>query len=340
MRESVLPPLPPPHARGSQVCSIVQLYLAVLDDLPFEQVQAVLEHVYECSLCLQEYQLFNRTTRLLKTLGESEPSPRVTQAVRQSIAARWGLGESLPLSTLSAPSTPLPVSQISRSIPARVSGRRRWSLLLSAAAVLLLLLLSAMLVRNFLLPSSSSAFALPAQLSWGGYVLYHSQTRMGSQGQPYRVETYHNLGTGELHVETTLPGRLDVVVVSDGRQMLGLDMMHQIAQWNPAPWSTIASDDVFDLSNLRRDLQSGRAVYLGTGRFQGQQVYRIHLPSNEVLLLDMHYRPVNLLYASGSQQGQPVYDRLRLLRTSQVSEDMWRMSLPPGFHLGTLPEVL
>jgi hypothetical protein len=132
-----------------------------------------------------------------------------------------------------------------------------------------------------------------------------------------------------------MPGHLDVVLISDGKTVLGLDIMHHVMQWNPAQWNV--QDTAFDLGLLRRDLQQGSAHYLGRSRFQGQTVYRIWLPSNYILLLDQRYRPVNLLYADGAQQGQPVYDSLRLLAEDQVSERLWDMRPPADFLPGRLP---
>ncbi|WP_069803793.1 anti-sigma factor family protein [Thermogemmatispora onikobensis] len=341
MHESDLPPLPLARERGLQVCETIQLYLAILDDLDLEQAQAVLEHVYDCPSCLRAYRLLSQATQLLRSnLEQTRPSARVDRAVYQAIAARWGV----PAATSredgagafrkqAEVSRTQPNRRVWRS-PIRPSSVRRRLLLLPAVAALVLLVLGASLgVSAIWRPSQ--AFALPAGLSWSGYVLYHRQTRMSDEGRPYRVETYHNLGTGELHVEATMPGQLDVVLISDGKMVLGLDMMHHVVQWNPARWTV--QDTAFDLEQLRHDLQQGRAHYLGQSRLQGQTVYRIWLPSGYILVLDQHYHPVNLLYADGAQQGQPVYDSLRLLTEDQVSERLWDMHPPADFLPGHLP---
>jgi hypothetical protein len=62
-------------------------------------------------------------------------------------------------------------------------------------------------------------------------------------------------------------------------------------------------------------------------------VYRIRFRDGLVMLLDMQYRPVNVL----SGTGEPLYTSLQLLSPSQVSPSMWDMSIPPGYHMGTLP---
>nr|BBH94656.1 hypothetical protein KTA_28550 [Thermogemmatispora argillosa] len=339
--EPGLPPLPSAHESGPQVCTTIQLYLAVLDDLSFEQAQAVLEHVYDCSSCLQTYRLFNQVNQLLRNLEQTRPSARVDRAVYQAIATRWGASRNTAVAqpeerrqeqAYSVSPARSRLTALRR--PARRPLLRRRLFLLPAVAALLLLVLGASLgVSIFWHPSQ--AFALPPGLSWRGYVLYHRQTKMSDEGLPYRVETYHNLGTGELHIEATMPGRLDVVLISDGQTVLGLDMMHHVAQWNPSRWNV--QDTAFDLEQLRRDLQQGSAHYLGEGDFQGQTVYRIWLPSDYILLLDEHYRPVNLLYASGAEQGQPVYESVRLLPEDQVPEHLWEMRPPSGFLPGQLP---
>ncbi|WP_376796167.1 hypothetical protein [Thermogemmatispora sp.] len=340
MHEAGMPPLPSASERGPQVCEAVQLYLAILDDLSFEQAQIVLAHVYDCPSCLQTYRLFSQASHLLRSLEQTRPSARVDRAVYQAIAARWGAPggsaqqghlkggrEQVSLLDPQRPSAALRLSDRCSSVR-----RRLW--LLPAVAALLLLILGASTWLGGLWPSSQ-AFALPADLSWNGYVLYHRQTTMSDEGLPYRVETYHNLGTGELHVEATMPGRLDVVLISDGKTVLGLDMMHHVLQWNPAQWSV--QDRAFDLAELRRDLQQGSAHYLGRGSFQGQAVYRIGLPSGYILLLDQRYHPVNLLYASGARQGQPVYESVRLFSEDQVSGRLWEMQPPADFLPGRLP---
>ncbi len=128
--------------------------------------------------------------------------------------------------------------------------------------------------------------------------------------------------------------QLDVVVVSDNHKMLGLDMMHHVAQWHADAWGV--DDSTFDLATLRGDLQARRAAYLGKGHFGAAEVYRIRCRNGEVLLLDMHYRPVNVL-ANAPGTGTPMYDTVKLLPDSQVPGDMWDMNMPSDFHMGKLP---
>jgi len=68
-------------------------------------------------------------------------------------------------------------------------------------------------------------------------------------------------------------------------------------------------------------------------------VYRIQDSDGHVLLLDMQYRPVNMLErTNGGGAEQPMYEVFRLLPASHVSQEMWNMSVPPGFKMGTLPQ--
>ena len=155
-----------------------------------------------------------------------------------------------------------------------------------------------------------------------------------SKGQSYHVESYHDMANDHMNVETTMDGKLDVMVVSDGHQTLGIDMMKHVAQWNADAWSS--DDSIFDLTQLRKDLQSGIATYLGKGQFQGKEVYRIRDDTGDVLLLDMQYRPVNVL-ESASDAGKPMYEKLELLKPTQVPDSMWTMTVPAHDKMGTLP---
>ncbi len=82
-----LPPIPAAGDAGSQGCAVVGLYLALLDDLSPEQVQAVFRHLAVCAHCTQELQRLRRTTRLVASLPASEPSPQVDQAILAALAA-------------------------------------------------------------------------------------------------------------------------------------------------------------------------------------------------------------------------------------------------------------
>jgi hypothetical protein len=320
-----LPPMPARGDAGPQGCAVVELYLALLDDLSPEQVQAVYRHLAACEACTQAFQRLQRTTSLVASLPASEPAARVDQAILAALAAHR--------EDLVPPPTPRFVS------PRRVKRRARLRLLgqLAVAAVLVLVAITGIHLLSLAAPGAGSAFALPATLSWNGYVVYHSQTRLAADGTAYQIETYHDLGTGRMHVETVMDDRVDVVVVGDEHAMLGKDMKHHVAQWGAAAWSV--DDSALDLAHLRQALASRSAVSLGTGRFAGQEVYRIHYPNGLVLLLDRQYNPVNLLRGGdGSGAGEPIYAVFKLMAMSQVPASLWDMRIPVGFHLGTLPQ--
>ena len=175
-------------------------------------------------------------------------------------------------------------------------------------------------------PSTANAFELPANLSWSNYVLYHSETRTGANGMVYHVESYHDLGSNNMHVEIVADGHVDVVVVGDDHAMLGMDMMHHVAQWNADAWAV--DDSVFDLAELRHELQTKSAAYLDKETFRGQEVYRIQCKDGLVMLLDMNYMPVNVLQgSSSSDMARPMYDTLKLMPTSKMPASMWDMSI-------------
>ncbi len=323
MNNTDLPPLPPPGSIDPEACSVIRLYLAVARDLSPYQARVVAGHLQICPECARTQRQMGRTTNLIASLAESEPSVRVDQAVMAAIAAR---SRNQPLSApFTRPATPH--RAVPRRRPVRVGG------LVAAAAVLVVGLFS---VLHFVLPGpTQSAFAVPANISWDNYVLHHTQTMTDSKGQSYHVESYHDMATDHMNVETTMNGKLDVMVVSDGHQTLGIDMMKHVAQWNANAWSS--DDSIFDLTQLRKDLQSSKATYLGKGQFQGKEVYRIRYDTGDVLLLDMQYRPVNVL-ESASDADKPMYDKLELLKPTQVPDSMWDMTVPSGDKMGTLPQ--
>ncbi len=322
MNQTHLPPLPPAGVTGPEVCEIVRLYLAVWDDLTPEQKQAGAVHLEACANCLSMQRLMNLSTRLVGGLDDSSPSSRVDSAVRAAIAARRN-GQAA-----SARRPFLRHSRSSRATPLRLTG------LVAAAAVILFAVLTAL---HFVgIPTSrQTAFILPATLTWSGYVLYHTETRMNSKGQRYQVDTYHDLATDSIRMEMVEDSTVHIAVVSANHHMLAMDMMHHIAQWGSPERSV--DESMFDLPRLRRDLQTHQAVYLGKDHFQGQDVYLVRCNNGMVLLLDMHYLPVNVLRgATGPATGVPVYDTLRLLSHSEVSNSMWDMHVPPGFQMGTV----
>ncbi len=320
MNSTHLPPLPKEGESGPGVCAIVRLYLAVLDDLTPEQVDVLFKHVQVCSACAEEFQLMNKTTRRVGSLQASMPSQRVDAAIMALQYSRNGMRSGKPVRRK-------PLS--SRSI--RVISQA----VVAMAAILLFMLLTATHFIAFA-PSKVSAFELPANLSWSNYVLYHTETITGANGMVYHVESYHDLGSNSMHVETTVDGQVDVVVVGDNHAMLGMDMMRHVAQWNADDWAV--DDSVFDLPELRHELQTKSAVYLDKVNFKGQEVYRIRCKDGLVMLLDKDYMPVNVLQGtSNSEMARPMYDSLKLMPSSKMPASMWDMSVPPGFHMGTLP---
>ncbi len=318
MNSTDLPPIPKAGEYGPQVCNTVRLYLAVLDDLSPEQVNLLFKHVSTCSVCVGEFQLLNSVTRLVAGLAATTPSPRVDAAIMARQSAQNGKRSRKPV----------------HLTPPR--GRSAWLIgQIAVAAVLLLALLTATHFIS-LAPSGSKAFALPANLSWSNYVLYHSETRIGANGMLYRIDSYHDLGSNRVHIETTANTQMDVVVVGDEHAMLGKDMLHHVAQWGADAWAV--DDSVFDLAELRHELQTKSAVYLDKENFKGQEVYRIRCKDGLVMLLDMDYMPVNVLQgAAGSSTGEPMYDTLKLMPTSEMPSSMWDMSIPAGYQMGSLP---
>jgi len=117
--------------------------------------------------------------------------------------------------------------------------------------------------------------------------------------------------------------------------MLGMDMLHHVAQWGADAWAV--DDSLFDLAHLRHELQTRVAVYLDKEGFKGEEVYRIR-NGNLILLLDMDYMPVNVVHIVGSSAtGKPMYDTLKLLPASEIPTSMWDTSIPAGFQMGALP---
>ena len=319
-----LPPIPEAGESGPDVCAVVRLYLAIIDDLTPQQVAQLSEHVVTCAACGEMFETLERSTHLVGSLSASEPSPRIDAAM---------------LTLMEGNTTRGMQQRARRPIPAR---RRRaaWIVgeLVAAAAIILALFTSIHLFGLFggggVGPQT--AFSLPASLSWSQFVLYHSETRTSTDGELYQVESYHDLATGSMHVETKMDGRMDVVAVGNHQQMLGMDTIHHVAQMGANRWSV--DDSLFDLDALRHELQIGQATYMDIDNFKGQSVYRIRMPDGLVMLLDMQYMPVNVLRgAVGPGTGYPIYTDLKLLPSSQVPGSMWDMNIPPGYHMGSLP---
>jgi hypothetical protein len=319
MNYTDLPPLPRVGETGPQVCNTVRLYLAVLNDLAPEQVDQVLQHVSTCASCTAEFHLMNSATRLVAGLPMTIPSPRVDAAIMALQTAGNGARSR---------------KSARRGLPPR---RATWLIgQLAVAAVLLIALLTATHFSS-IAPGVHQSFQLPANLSWSSYVVYQSERRVDANGMVYHVNSYYELGADRMqHVETVADGQLDVVAVGDQHAMLGKDMIHHVAQWGADAWGV--DDSLFDLGQLRHDLQTKAAVFLDKENFRGQEVYSIREKNDLVLLLDMDYMPVNVLQgATGSGSGEPMYDTFKVLPASQVSSSMWDMSVPAGFQMGRLP---
>ncbi len=224
--------------------------------------------------------------------------------------------------------------------PAPTGHRRvglRWGAM-AAAAMAAVVVLSFLTMMHFSgVPGlTPQVFTLPTTLSWNGYVIYYSETRIDAQGVHYRVDTYYDPGTDRVHVETMKPGSMDVVVVGDGHSLLGMDMMHHVAQWGANEWSN--DESMFNLAAIRSDMKASRATFLDKDMFRGQAVYRIRCSNGMVLLLNMQYEPVNVLRgAVGPGTGEPVYDSLDMMPSSHVAGEMWDMRVPAGFKMGALP---
>ncbi len=317
MMDADLPPLPRGSVSGPSACATIRLYLAVLGDVSPEQARPVFEHVKGCAECRAELHLLRQVAPLAIGSDEFAPPPRVDQVVIAAITLK---------------------GQVPHHVFTRRFMRERrppWQILFAAAAVFVVVMMTTLqlLIALFSLPR---AFALPANLSWSSYVLYHTETLVGTHGVQYTIHCYHDLGTGFMHVETMAGKDLDIVAVGNGQELLGEDLIHHIAQWGANAWGV--DDSLFNLGQLRADLQAHRAMYLGLDTFRGQEVYRIRWRYGLMLLLNTQYLPVNVLRnASGSGTGEPLYKTLAMLPATQVPATLWNASVPAGFRVGMLP---
>ncbi len=312
-----------PEEPDTRECETTRQYLAVWDDLSTEQRRTVAAHVRDCPSCSTEHLAMNRVTQLVASLETSSPSARVDKAVMEAIAARSTHVPTLYLMPISA--------QKRRKNTLQFAG-----LLIAAAAVLVATFAT---VRFTKTPSPTQAFLLPTTLSWSAYILYHSQTKIDTNGKRYSVDSYHQLGSDYLNVETVQEGSVDVVLVEHGSSNLGMDEMHHVAQQNVQGWGIDMSQEaMFDPNELRHELNTHQASYVDTDSFRGTSVYRIRYENGLVLLLDKQYRPVNILAgAVGPGTGEPIYDSVSLLPPTKVSPSMWSMQVPKGFKMGVLP---
>src|ERR1043165_1922871 len=83
-----LPPLPSRDDLSPEACAVIQLYMAVLDDLTPDQVRVIADHAARCEHCARAHQEIRRTTSLVASLPVTTPSSRVDEAVMAAIAAR------------------------------------------------------------------------------------------------------------------------------------------------------------------------------------------------------------------------------------------------------------
>lgn len=337
MNDVDFPLFPAPGKKGPQVCEAVRVYLAVVDDLPFEQVRILSEHVQECPDCAREFRHIQQATHLIRTLPESSPSARVDEAILAAIKSR---SEASPSSVELHPTTQNPVTPRPPSIRKRATTARRWSGALALAAALILLILGVAYLRGLIFSTGNNALALqlPNTLSWNGYVLHYTQTMTDKQGAPYQVEVYQDLATNQMHIESTMENKFDVVVVTDEQNMTGKDMMHHVAETGNGVESWAVDGSMFNLSHLRQDLDAHRMTYLGKETFQGREVFLLHASDGQVLLLDAHYFPVNVLRDyQGPGTGTPIYSTFDLMKATEVSSSLWNMQVPSDFHMGHLP---
>jgi hypothetical protein len=332
-------------SENSTVCETVRLYLAVWGDLTPEQRRPVSKHAQTCEQCAYERQLLWGVTRSLSHLPETQPSARVDRAVLDAIAARSqnsnGTQRKIQEGRHFDPAFRNHARTVHRS-PFDI--RRRSTKFAVLAALLTLALLSSTyfvinVMNGWSHAPQSATIDLPANLSWDKYVLYQEQTMTGLHGQSYAMTSYKDMTTQDANIEVVVPGKMDLVVVRDpgAKESLGLDMMHQLAQWNASDWVQ-AETSLFELDRLRQYLRTGQATYLGKASYNGQDVYRIRMPNAQVLLLDMNYLPVNVLEnVDSSGVGKPVYTALRWLLPSQVPSSTWDMAVPADFRMGKLP---
>ena len=334
MSTTHLPPLPPSEAHNSNTCATVKLYLAVWNDLTPAQRDMASAHIAICERCTREQRLMNRVTFLLSTLEDSQPSQRVDMAVMAAIAAH---SQKQPGG---ARHSTIGIRTINRNQNGWNPGNNTFryvSIFVTAAVVLL-----AVFSTTRFMKQASGVFLLPSTLSWSAYILYHTQKETDRQGQVYRVESYHDLGSQRVHVETTQGNNLDVVYVGSmdaTMPSLAVDEIHHVAQWNASSWDIDSStEEMFDLSELRHELQNQSAIFANEDNFHGQTVYRIRCKNGLVLLLDTHYHPVNVLAgAVGTGTGEPIFDKLQFLPKQSFDSSMWNMQVPAGFSMGALP---
>lgn len=337
MNTTHLPPLPPSESHNADTCATVSLYLAVWNDLTAAQRDGASAHIAICARCIREQHLMNRVTLLITRLEESHPSQSVDRAVMAAITAQNQQAREIGYAnSVVRPGTHYP-NHTQGSWRFEGTAFRYISILVTAAVVLLAVFTTTRFVKQ-----SPGVFLLPSTLSWSAYILYHSQKETDEQGRVYQVMSYHDLSSQRIRVETMRDNVLDMVYVGymdDTLPSLTMDEIHHIAQWNASSWDIDSNtESMFDLSELRHELQNQNAVFADEDRFHGQVVYRIRYKNGLILLLDMHYRPVNVLVgAVGTGTGEPVFDKLQLLPKQNFSPSLWNIQVPSGFTMGALP---
>jgi hypothetical protein len=307
----------------ARICEEVGRDLAIWDDLSPEQKQFVSAHIETCPSCTAEQRVLRQATHLIASLEASRPSSSVDRTVMAAIVARDNGSNTFHVFSI-------------RGEKRRMSPLQFAGLFVAALVVLVATFTTIRVVK---MQSTQQAFLLPTTLSWSAFILYHTQTKMDAKGKRYQVASYHSLQNGFLNVETVQEGIFDVVLIDDGHDTLGMDEMHHIAQQHVQGWGLdMTQESMFDLNELRHEMNTHAASYLDKDTFRGISVYRIRYQNGLVMLLDMQYHPVNVLAgAVGPGTGEPIYNRVSLLSPSQVPSSMWNMQVPSGFKMGTLP---
>src|SRR5579872_5530907 len=114
-----LPPIPAAHQSGPEVCAVVRLYLAVIDDLPEQQIALLNAHLVTCAACMDAYRALERATQLVRNAVATAPSMRVDAAIQALIAGREQRQQSQPLAVLRPTFTPMPALSGRRNAPRR-----------------------------------------------------------------------------------------------------------------------------------------------------------------------------------------------------------------------------
>src|SRR2546430_152844 len=79
-------PFPASEASETEMCVLMQRYMAVRADLTPEQLQILDRHVQSCEHCQRAQEVMERVAVLVGAMEGSEPSSRVDLAVQAAIA--------------------------------------------------------------------------------------------------------------------------------------------------------------------------------------------------------------------------------------------------------------